>query len=117
MEGFGVNTYKLVNAEGKAVYVKYHWKPMGGVETIDRNEAARLAGEDPDIETRDLYETIASGKTVESVIIPLNKHSRQLCELTACLTQASLLSCSQRPSNTLSIYTQTGALQELILTL
>ncbi|MGD0977940.1 MAG: catalase [Candidatus Bathyarchaeia archaeon] len=65
MEGFGVNTYKWVNARGKAVYVKYHWKPKAGVETIDRHEATRLAGEDPDIATRDLYETIASGKTVE----------------------------------------------------
>jgi catalase len=65
MEGFGVNTYKWVNAEGKAVYVKYHWKPKAGIETIDRHEATRLAGEDPDIATRDLYETIASGKSVE----------------------------------------------------
>lgn len=65
MEGFGVNTYKWVNSEGKAVYVKYHWKPMAGLESIDRFEATRLAGEDPDIATRDLYETIASGKTVE----------------------------------------------------
>lgn len=65
MEGFGVNTYKWVNAAGKAIYVKYHWKPVVGVETIDRYEATRLAGEDPDIATRDLYYTIASGKTVE----------------------------------------------------
>jgi len=65
MEGFGVNTYKWVNAEGKAVYVKYHWKPKSGIETIDRHEATRLAGEDPDIATRDLYETIASGIAVE----------------------------------------------------
>jgi catalase len=65
MEGFGVNTYKWVNAKGRAVYVKYHWKPMAGVETIDRHESTRLAGEDPDIATRDLYDTIASGKTVE----------------------------------------------------
>jgi catalase len=65
MEGFGVNTYKWVNARGKAVYVKYHWKPKAGVETIDRHEATRLAGEDPDVATRDLHDTIASGKTVE----------------------------------------------------
>jgi len=65
IEGFGVNTYKWVNKKGKAVYVKYHWKPMAGVETIDRHEAARLAGEDPDIATRDLWNTIASGGTVE----------------------------------------------------
>ncbi len=65
MEGFGVNTYKWVNHEGKAVYIKYHWKPKLGVETIDRHEANLLAGEDPDIATRDLYDTIASGETVE----------------------------------------------------
>jgi catalase len=65
MEGFGVNTFKWVNAEGKAVYIKYHWKPTAGIETIDRHEATRLAGEDPDIATRDLYDTIASGKTAE----------------------------------------------------
>ncbi len=65
MEGFGVNTYKWVNAKGKAVYIKYHWKPKAGIETIDRHESTRLAGEDPDIATRDLYDTIASGKTVE----------------------------------------------------
>ena len=65
IEGFGVNTYQWVNAKGKAVYVKYHWKPKAGLETIDRHESTRLAGEDPDIATRDLYDTIASGKTVE----------------------------------------------------
>lgn len=65
MEGFGVHTYKWVNAKGKAIYIKYHWKPDAGIETIDRHEATRLAGEDPDVATRDLYETIASGKTVE----------------------------------------------------
>ncbi|MBN1233864.1 MAG: catalase [Candidatus Coatesbacteria bacterium] len=64
MEGFGVNTYKWINAEGKAVYVKYHWKPESGLQTIDRHEATRLAGEDPDVATRDLFDTIASGKTV-----------------------------------------------------
>jgi catalase len=65
VEGFGVNTYIWVNAKGKGVYVKYHWKPAAGIETIDRHEATRLAGEDPDVATRDLYEWIASGKTVE----------------------------------------------------
>jgi catalase len=62
MEGFGVHTYKWVNDEGKAIYVKYHWKPKAGIETIDRHEAARLAGTDPDVATRDLYNSIAAGK-------------------------------------------------------
>lgn len=65
MEGFGVNTYIWVNARGKGVYVKYHWKPAAGVETIDRLESTRLAGEDPDIATRDFYDWIAAKKTVE----------------------------------------------------
>ncbi|MFA5809245.1 MAG: catalase [Thermoleophilia bacterium] len=65
MEGFGVHTYKWVNAKGKAVFVKYHWKPVAGVETIDRHEAARLAGEDADIATRDLRETLAARGKVE----------------------------------------------------
>lgn len=65
MEGFGVHTFKWVNAAGKATYVKYHWKPTAGMHTIDRHEASRLAGEDPDIATRDLYDAIAAGGTVE----------------------------------------------------
>jgi catalase len=64
-EGFGVNTYVWVNVEGKAVYVKYHWKPKLGVQNLDRHEATRLAGADPDYLTRDLYDTIASGGEVE----------------------------------------------------
>lgn len=65
MEGFSVNTYKWVNAEGKAIHVKYHWKPAAGIETIDRHESTRLAGADPDVATRDLHDTIASDATVE----------------------------------------------------
>jgi len=65
MEGFGVNTYVWVDSEGKASYVKYHWKPKAGVQCLDRHEATRLAGADPDYLTRDLWETIANGGEVE----------------------------------------------------
>jgi catalase len=65
MEGFGVNTYKWVNAEGKAFYVKYHWKPKVWVQTLDRHEATKLAGEDPDYLTRDLFDAIARGEPAE----------------------------------------------------
>jgi len=65
MEGFGVNTYVWVNAKGKAVYVKYHWKPKLGVHNLDRHEATKLAGVDPDYLTRDLRDTIANGGEVE----------------------------------------------------
>jgi catalase len=64
-EGFGVNTYVWVNAEGKAVYVKYHWKPKLGVQNLDRHEATRLAGVDPDYLIRDLHDAIAGGEEVE----------------------------------------------------
>lgn len=62
IDGFGVNTYVWVNSKGKRRYVKYHWKTMQGIETIDRHEADMLAGLDPDIATRDLYEAIECGK-------------------------------------------------------
>ncbi len=65
IEGFSVNTYKWVNAKGKAVYVKYHWKPLAGIQSIDSAESKRLAGIDPDIASRDLFNTLAKGKTVE----------------------------------------------------
>jgi len=65
MEGFGVNTYVWVNDKGKAVYVKYHWKPKLGVQSFDRHEAGILAGTDPDFLVRDLWETIVSNGEVE----------------------------------------------------
>ncbi|PWM45124.1 MAG: catalase [Clostridiales bacterium] len=60
VDGFGVNTYVWVDKRGKKRFIKYHWKTMQGIETIDRHEAKKLAGEDPDIATRDLYNAIAS---------------------------------------------------------
>lgn len=64
-EGFGVNTYVWVNSAGKRQYVKYHWKPRLGVHNLDRHEATRLAGTDPDYLTRDLWNAIAKGEEVE----------------------------------------------------
>ncbi len=61
VEGFGVNTYIWVNKNSQRHFVKFHWKTMQGVETIDRLEAQRLAGSDPDIAVRNLYEAIARG--------------------------------------------------------
>lgn len=65
MQGFGVNTYKWVNSAGKSVYVKYHFEPLAGVEYLDSKTAMYLAGADPDYVSRDLFNTLASGKTVE----------------------------------------------------
>ncbi|MGL4570415.1 MAG: catalase [Clostridium sp.] len=63
--GFGVNTYVWINEEGKRVFIKYHWVPVLGVKTINRNEAELLAGLDPDVATRDLYDTISEGMEVQ----------------------------------------------------
>ena len=61
MDGFGVNTFIWVNKHGKRIFIKYHWKTMQGIETIDRHESDRLAGLDPNIATKNLHQAIACG--------------------------------------------------------
>ena len=61
MEGFGVHTFKLLNAEGKFHFVKFHWKPLLGVHSVCWDEATRISGKDSDFHRRDLYEAIDSG--------------------------------------------------------
>ncbi|MDO1444835.1 catalase [Rhodocytophaga aerolata] len=65
MEGFGVHTFRLVNAEGKGTFVKFHWKPLLGVHSLVWDEAQKLAGKDPDWLRRDLWEAIEMGDYVE----------------------------------------------------
>ena len=61
MEGFGVHTFRLVNAEGKSTFVKFHWKPKQGLQSIVWNEALKLNGADPDFHRRDLWDAIEAG--------------------------------------------------------
>lgn len=61
MEGFGVHTFRLVNAEGKATFVKFHWKPKQGLQSVVWNEALKLNGADPDFHRRDLWNAIQQG--------------------------------------------------------
>jgi len=61
VDGFGVNTYIWVNSSSVRHFVKFHWKTMQGVETIDRFEAERLAGIDPDIAVNGLHDAIKKG--------------------------------------------------------
>jgi catalase len=61
MEGFGVHTFRWVNAEGKSCFVKYHWKPVAGVYSNVFDEAQKLAGTDPDFHRRDLWDSIEKG--------------------------------------------------------
>ena len=61
MEGFGVHSFRLVNAEGRATFVKFHWKPRQGLQSVLWNEAVKISGADPDYHRRDLWEAIESG--------------------------------------------------------
>ena len=61
MQGSGVNTYKWVNSEGKAVLVKYHWEPKQGIKNLTSKEASEIQGKNFNHATQDLYEAIESG--------------------------------------------------------
>ena len=61
MEGFGVHTFRLVNAEGKSTFVKFHWKPKLGMQSVVWNEAVKINGADPDFHRRDLWNAIERG--------------------------------------------------------
>ncbi len=65
MEGFGVHTFRLVNAAGKDTFVKFHWRPKLGSQSVVWDEAVKVSGADPDFHRRDLWQTIDEGDTVE----------------------------------------------------
>ena len=61
MEGFGVHTFRLINAKGESCFVKFHWKPLLGIHSVAWDEAQKISGKDPDFHRRDLWEAIESG--------------------------------------------------------
>jgi len=61
MEGFGVHTFRFVNAAGESNFVKFHWKPLLGVHSVAWDEAQNISGKDPDFHRRDLWDAIESG--------------------------------------------------------
>ncbi len=61
IEGFGVNTFRLVNADGVATFVKFHWRPKLGLQSTCWDEAVKIAGADPDYHRRDLFDAIDGG--------------------------------------------------------
>ena len=65
MEGFGVHTFRLINAQGESHFVKFHWKPVLGVHSLVWDEAQKIAGKDPDFHRRNMFETIERGGTLE----------------------------------------------------
>ncbi|HEY2256484.1 MAG TPA: catalase [Variovorax sp.] len=61
MEGFGVHSFRFVNAHGESHFVKFHWKPKLGVHGLAWDEAQKIAGKDADFHRRDLWEAIEAG--------------------------------------------------------
>ncbi|MFP9100192.1 catalase [Flavobacterium sp. RHBU_24] len=65
MEGFGVHTFRFINAEGKSTFVKFHLKPKLGTHGVVWDEALKISGNDPDFHRRDLYDNIEMGNFPE----------------------------------------------------
>jgi len=65
MEGFGVHTFRLVNAAGRSVLCKFHWRPLLGAHSILWDEAQKISGKDSDFHRRDLWDAIESGNYPE----------------------------------------------------
>ncbi|USQ98019.1 catalase [Caulobacter sp. RL271] len=65
MEGFGVHTFRLINAEGSSTFVKFHFKPRLGLQSVMWNEAVKINGADPDYHRRDLWDAIDLGAPPE----------------------------------------------------
>ncbi|MFT8804483.1 MAG: catalase [Acetobacter aceti] len=61
IEGFGVHTFRLVNEKGEGKFVKFHWKPVLGIESTTWDEAVKIAGANPDFHRQDLFESISQG--------------------------------------------------------
>ena len=61
MQGFGVHTFRFVNARGESRFVKFHWNPTAGTHSLAWDEAVKISGADPDFHRRDLWEAIDAG--------------------------------------------------------
>jgi catalase len=80
MEGFGVHTFRFIDAAGSASFVKFHWKPLLGVHSLVWDEAVKLAGKDADFHRRDLWESIDQGRYPEwelgvQIVAEADEHS------------------------------------------
>ncbi len=61
IEGFGIHSFRMINAEGKSSYVKFHWRPNLGMQSVVWDEALKISGADPDFHRRDMWDAIVSG--------------------------------------------------------
>ena len=81
MEGFGVHTFRLINAQGKSTFVKFHWKPKLGLQSVLWNEAVKINGADPDFHRRDLWNAHQCGRFSRNGSLVCNSsttHSRSV---------------------------------------
>jgi catalase len=67
-----VFTFRLINAEGKATFVRFHWKPVAGKASLVWDEAQKLTGRDPDFHRRELWESIEAGDYPEYELGPID---------------------------------------------
>ncbi len=65
MEGFGIHSFRLLDAQGASTFVKFHWRPKLGLQSTVWDEAVKIAGADPDYHRRDLFEAITRGQYPE----------------------------------------------------
>ena len=61
MEGFGIHSFRFINAKGDSTFVKFHWRPKLGLQSTLWDEAVKIAGADSDFHRRDLFESIEAG--------------------------------------------------------
>jgi catalase len=65
IEGFGVHSFRLLNAAGESTFVKFHWRPKLGLQSTIWDETVKISGADPDFHRRDMFEAIAAGNFPE----------------------------------------------------
>ena len=65
IEGFGIHSFRLVNAKGETTFVKFHWRPKLGLQSTVWDEAVKIAGADPDFHRRDFFDAVTSGAPAE----------------------------------------------------
>jgi len=65
IEGFGIHSYRLINAAGESTFVKFHWRPKLGLQSTIWDETVKISGADPDFHRRDMFEAISSGNFPE----------------------------------------------------
>ncbi len=65
IEGFGVHSFRLINADGESTFVKFHWRPKLGLQSTIWDETVKISGADQDFHRRDMFEAIAAGNFPE----------------------------------------------------